>query len=112
MLKSANYVDAIKLFNKAILLKPDLIDAFNEKGRCLSRLFKYNEAIECYDISIKIDPYCLIAHNYKGYSLQSLNKQTESEYCFRKALLLNKFPNDAYTFYNKVKKQLIFMFLK
>ena len=77
MLKSANYVDAIKLFNKAILLKPDLIDAFNEKGRCLSRLFKYNEAIECYDISIKIDPYCLIAHNYKGYSLQSLNKQTD-----------------------------------
>ena len=49
---------------------------------------------------------------YLSYINQSLNKQTESEYCFRKALLLNKFPNDAYTFYNKVKKQLIFLFLK
>jgi tetratricopeptide (TPR) repeat protein len=50
-----------------------------------------------------MNTYCLTAWNYKGFALRSLqSKDDESELlCFKKALLLNKFPNDVYTFFNK-----------
>lgn len=36
------------MFNKVILLKPNHLNAYNEKGRCLARLLRFNEAIGIY----------------------------------------------------------------
>jgi hypothetical protein len=33
------------MYNKVILLKPNHLNAYNEKGRCLARLSRFNEAI-------------------------------------------------------------------
>ena len=51
-----NYQDAIKLWEKAIIIRPDYIFALNNLGNVHSKLNKHNEAIEFFNKALKIKP--------------------------------------------------------
>jgi tetratricopeptide (TPR) repeat protein len=48
--------EALKAFDKAIMLNPKHEGAWNDRGGVLLRLGKYDEAIQSYDQSIKLAP--------------------------------------------------------
>ena len=51
-----DYQDAIKLWKKAIIIKPDYIFALNNLGNAHSKLNKHNEAIEFFNKALEIKP--------------------------------------------------------
>lgn len=50
------YDEAIKLYDRAIGIDPNDVDAINNKGNILSNLSRYDEAIEMYDMVLSLDP--------------------------------------------------------
>ena len=54
---------------KLLAIKPDYVDALNNKGWTLSKIKKYNEAIECYDKALRINPDKELALNNKELNL-------------------------------------------
>ena len=55
-LDDGQYEDALNSFQKAISLKQNDPDLWNNKGIALRSLGRYNEAIECFNKSLEIDP--------------------------------------------------------
>jgi tetratricopeptide (TPR) repeat protein len=61
--KLEKYAEALKSYDKALELKPDFVDALNNKGYCYEDLAIkqqnkkiYKDAIKLYDEVLKIDP--------------------------------------------------------
>ncbi|MEM2900606.1 MAG: tetratricopeptide repeat protein, partial [Thermoplasmata archaeon] len=50
------YEEALECYDKAIELKPDSEEAWNNKGNTLRKLGKNKEAIDCYDAVLRINP--------------------------------------------------------
>jgi tetratricopeptide (TPR) repeat protein len=90
--------DALESYDKSIELKPDHVDAWNNKGLLLIKLDNYEEAINCFDHGLKIiqTPYLL---NNKAIALSYLNKSSEAMEFYEKAISLN--PNSYQALSNK-----------
>jgi Flp pilus assembly protein TadD len=58
------------LRDKAIELKPDCADAWNNKGVTLQRLEEYEEARKCYGKALDIDPSNSMAQNNLNFILK------------------------------------------
>jgi tetratricopeptide (TPR) repeat protein len=99
--KESKYNEAIELFNKAILSKPNYENAYLNKGRSYYRLCKLNLALECFDKCLSINSNYIPAYVYKGFSLQSMSKKDEAKKLFEKANELNTDPNDSENLYLK-----------
>ena len=54
--KSANYKEAIKLFNKVVAAKPTDADAWNYLGFSNRKLNKFDLALSAYQKALAIDP--------------------------------------------------------
>jgi len=52
--ESYDFENAIIAFDSAIKLKPNYIDAWEEKGWILSKLKKYEDAVTCFDMALKL----------------------------------------------------------
>ncbi len=83
---SANYLEAIEAFNKAVEADPDFTPAYNAKGRALSELTRYGESVEAFDLAIKADPDYAPAYNAKGRVLSELTRYGESVEAFDLAI--------------------------
>jgi tetratricopeptide (TPR) repeat protein len=63
------YEEAIKCYDKIILIDAICKDAHKEKGNSLRNLRRYSEAVKCYDKAIQIDPNYKEAYYNKGITL-------------------------------------------
>ncbi len=64
--KSANYKEAIKLFNKVVAAKPTDADAWNYLGFSNRKLNKFDLALSAYQKALAIDPDHRGANEYLG----------------------------------------------
>jgi len=65
---------AIASYDKAIEIKPDYHQAWNNQGVSLGNLGRYEEAIASYDKAIEIKPDYHQAWNNRGVSLDDLGR--------------------------------------
>ena len=88
-----NANEAIASYQKALQLKPNHTDAYNNMGMVLYEQCRFNEAIESYRKTVALEPSFADAHYNLGNALKhsgQLNKAIES---YKNSLAIN--PNDA-----------------
>ena len=61
--------EGLSAIDQALALRPDYIDAFNEKGSILQQLGEWEAAIACHDRAIMLAPDHPLAHNNRGNAL-------------------------------------------
>lgn len=94
-----NYDDALKCFDKAINLNPDLERAYKGKGDVLRYMGRLEEAIKCYDKSLDVNSEYYLGFISKGNILADLKKFDKAINCFDKAIKID--PGNIAAFYNK-----------
>lgn len=98
--RQGEYEKAIKSFDKAIELNPELAEAWNNKGAALNSLGNNpNDAIKSLDKAIEIDPQYAEAWSNKGNALMKLGKLHEAVKSYDRAIKIN--PQNATSWYNK-----------
>ena len=104
-LKSREYLEAVKCFDKAIEIEKEPIYLCN-KGLALCRLEKNNEAIECYGKAIEINPNLADAWKDVGLILKDSGRYHEAVKCCGKAIEINPNLADAWLAKGLVLKDL------
>jgi tetratricopeptide (TPR) repeat protein len=80
------YQEAIASYDKALQLKPDLYQAWYNRGVALGNLGHYEEAINSYDKALQFKPDCHEAWNNRGVALDVLERTEEAIASYDKAL--------------------------
>ena len=78
--------EAIASYNKALSIKPDYAEAYNNMGNALQDQGKLDEAIEAYNKALSIKPDYAEAYNNMGNALQDQGKLDEAIEAYNKAL--------------------------
>ena len=97
--RQGKYDDAIKAYDEAIRLDPNLASAWNEKGKVLFMQRLYDSAIQAYDEAISLDPNFAMAWFNKGFALNAIEKFDEAIQAYNEAIRLD--PNYKVAWYNK-----------
>jgi tetratricopeptide (TPR) repeat protein len=82
--------------NKALAIKPDYVEAFNNMGNTLQERGKLEEAIEAYNKALTINPDYVDAYYNMGIALQKQSKPEEAIAAYNKALAIKPDYADAY----------------
>jgi tetratricopeptide (TPR) repeat protein len=93
-----NYEQAITCYEKAIALKPDMHDAFNNMGIAYRKQNDYEQAIACYEKAIAIKPDKHEAFNNIGIAYHNKNDYEQAIACYEKAIAIKPDMHEA--FYN------------
>ncbi len=93
------YAKAIASYDKALEIKPDKHEAWNNRGNALGNLGRLEEAIASYDKALEIKPDKDEAWNNRGNALGKLGRLEEAIASYDKALEFK--PDDPGSFYNK-----------
>ena len=87
--------EAMELFDKALAIDPNNVDALSRKGYFLGYdLGQYDEAIQLYDKALAIDPNNTSTLYDKAFTLRESGEHQEAIETFDKALAID--PNDTY----------------
>jgi tetratricopeptide (TPR) repeat protein len=86
LMHKGDYTNSITFFDKAITIYPSLVDAIENKAKCLDELGHYSQAIDCYDKAIQIDPGNSDIWYNKSISYLKMGKVQEAEVCAKTAL--------------------------
>ncbi len=78
--------EAIKAYDKAIEINPQISETWNNKGIALYELNRSDEAMKAYDKAIEINPNNSDAWYNKGLVLYKLNKQYEAMKAYDKVI--------------------------
>jgi len=92
----AKFEEAIEAYSKAINIKPDYHEAWNNKGIALRKLERYEEAIEAYDKAIEIKPDYHDAWYNKGIALGKLERYEEAIEAYDKAIVIKPDSHEAW----------------
>ena len=84
---------AITHFQKALEIKPDLVEAHDNLGLALAGRGQVDEAIACYRKALQIKPNLAEAHDNLGLALAGRGQVDDAIACYRKALQIK--PNLA-----------------
>ena len=84
------YPDAIDSFRKAVDIKANYPEAWNELGFALRQTGKYTEAVKAYDEALRLRPNFPEALEYKGEAYVKMGKIDDA-----KAILARLSPMDA-----------------
>ena len=84
---------ALKLFDEAIAIDPELAYPWHGKGNVLNDLARYDESLESYEKAIAIDPEFAYPWNGKGIVLNTLARYDEAIETYDRAIDLDE--NDA-----------------
>lgn len=84
--KQGNFEGAIRLFDLALCLDPDLVETWFNRGLALTRLQRYPEAHESLDRVLALNPRLAEAHYTKGLVFEYAMEYTEAIACYRRAL--------------------------
>ncbi|MDX2049598.1 MAG: tetratricopeptide repeat protein, partial [Rickettsiaceae bacterium] len=78
----SRYLEAIRAYDEAIKLKPDLALAYYNKGAIMHKMSRYNEAVTAFDEAIRLKPedreFCTKANNIKGIAFEKLSRYAEA----------------------------------
>ncbi|MTJ53625.1 tetratricopeptide repeat protein, partial [Anabaena sp. UHCC 0253] len=81
-----NHEEAISSYDKAVEIKPDKHEAWNNRGNSLDDLGRYEEAISSYDKAVEIKPDKHEAWYNRGISLYNLGRYEEAISSYDKAV--------------------------
>ena len=87
---------AIDSYNKAISLKPDYADTYNNMGNALKEQGKLEEAVEAFNKALSLNPDYAEAYNNIGGSFKDQGKLQEAIEALNKALSLKPDFAEAY----------------
>ncbi len=85
----SEYEEAIKAYDEALKLNPDLAAARFLKARALYEVGRYDESIIAVQAALRIDHNCSSAWNHLGASLAMQNKNNEAVDAYDKSLDLD-----------------------
>jgi len=97
---SGNYQKSLEYYEKAIELKPDLAEAWYNKGAALGNLGRHGEALKAFDKAIELKPDYAEAWDNKGVALSKLGRQEEGALAAHEKAIALK-PDDAEAWTNK-----------
>ncbi len=69
---------AVDAYDKAIQLKPDMVEAYNNRGNAMQALGRYKEAIVDYDEALRLEPRDADAYNNRGGARCVLGRHEEA----------------------------------
>ena len=98
LLQNNRFEEAEEYCKKAIELKPDFAEAYNNLGLTFQKLTRLNEAEINYKKAIEINPDFVEAHANLGLTLQDLKRLNEAEISYKNAIDLK--PNFLKVHYN------------
>lgn len=98
------YGEAIKCYDKAILLGPKWDSAWSGKGNVFFELGKYDEALKCYDEALRLDPGNYAHWSDKALALEELGNIAKSSYCNGIALQIFGHREEAEKAFKKAKE--------
>lgn len=90
---------AIEYLNELIKMKPDLVEAYNNRGNAYSDLGQYQLAIEDYFRAIRLKRDYALAYNNRGHAYAAIGKYEWAIEDYDKAISLN--PDYALTYRNR-----------
>ena len=76
--------EAIEAYNKALAIKPDYAEAYNNMGITLKEQGKLEEAIEAFNKALAIKPDYVEVYNHIGITLQEQGKLEEAIEAYKK----------------------------
>jgi len=79
LLEEEQYVNATKIFDTILILRPEHIEALNGKGMALYKQKKYNEALECFNETLRIKPRNVVASDYLEMITERISKEHSKE---------------------------------
>ena len=88
--------EALASYDKAIALKPDYAEAYNNRGNALKDLKRLDEALASYDKAIALKPDYAEAYNNRGNALRDLKRLDEALASYDKAIALKPDYAEAY----------------
>jgi tetratricopeptide (TPR) repeat protein/tRNA A-37 threonylcarbamoyl transferase component Bud32 len=88
--------DAVRCFDRALLLDPQNVHALCNKGTALKGLLRPAEALRCYDMALDIEPTFALALSGKGNLLNSVGRYEEAIRFLDKALELDSLLGTAW----------------
>ena len=88
--------NAIIEFDEAIILNPQLAEAYNNRGFAKQELKRYEEAIADYNEAIKINPQYADAYYNRGLAKQELKRYEEAITDYTEAIKINPQYAEAY----------------
>ncbi|MGB3264997.1 MAG: tetratricopeptide repeat protein [Microcoleus sp.] len=90
------YEDAIASYDKALKIKPDLHEAWNNRGVALYNLGRLEDAIASYDKALEIKPDDHEAWYNRGYALDNLGRHEDAIADYDKALEIKPDQHEAW----------------
>lgn len=88
------YEQAVASYDKALEIKPDDHENWNNRGLALRNLGRYEEAIASYDKALKIKPDKYVSWDNRGVALRNLGRYEEAIVSYDQALKLQ--PDNHY----------------
>src|SRR6476661_996275 len=82
----SRFKEALAAYERAITLRPDYAEVWQEKAKTLYKLKKYQESQAAYDRAIELKPEYLEAWTGRGYALEKLQQSQEAIASFDNAL--------------------------
>jgi tetratricopeptide (TPR) repeat protein len=98
-IQSEDYQQAIKDFDKAIELNPNLAEAYNNRGLVYGKLGNLQQAIKDFDKAIELNPNYAEAYYSRGIAFGKLGNLQQEIKDYDKAIELN--PDLAQAYYNR-----------
>jgi len=80
---------SVKSFEKALDIKPDYVDAYNNLGITFMELGQHEAAVECYEKVLSIIPDFAEAYSNRGHILIDLKRLDEALASYERAIVLN-----------------------
>ena len=91
--------EALASYERALALKPDFVEAWNNQGTALGALERHEEALASYGRALVLEPDHVEAHVNRGNALRGLQRHPEALASYEHALALR--PDCAEAHYNR-----------
>ena len=104
--RQRKYQDAIKHYDKAIELRPQFTEAFNNRGAAKAELGQHKEAMKDYNKAIELNPQYAGALNNRGNAKARLEQHEEAMKDYNKVIELNPQWTEAFNNRGNVKARL------
>ncbi len=85
----ARLQEAFRLYQRAISMKPDFVEAHMNKGDLLLHLNQTDEARQAFETALRYNPEYTDAHYNLGSALLQMGRRSDAEKCYRRALALD-----------------------
>ena len=87
--KLEQWDEAIAAYSKAIIIDPQYIVAYNNRGFAYAQKGYYDKAITDYTKAIEIDPEYARAYNNRGFAYRAIGEKSKSDADFQRAAEYN-----------------------